>query len=147
MASRWFTILSRVLLPEPLGPMMVTTSPRFTVMSMPRSTWFGPYALWTSVQTTKGSSLCSRVSRCCSARSSIQSLVSATCSLTVAGSGGEGSAGAWRAGAATGVSMPRKPKKRPSALALPMPGSGSFSRLKRRSRIACTIEMALVITR
>src|SRR6059036_1195612 len=45
---------SRVLLPEPLGPMIVTTSPRFTEKSRPRSTWRWPYAFQASAQTTNG---------------------------------------------------------------------------------------------
>src|SRR3990172_11064457 len=38
----------KVVLPEPLGPMTTTTSPRATSMSTPRSTSSRPKRLWTS---------------------------------------------------------------------------------------------------
>src|SRR3990172_2005720 len=55
--SRWFMQRRKVVLPEPLGPMMTTTSPRATSMSTPRSTSSRPKRLWTSTARTIDSAI------------------------------------------------------------------------------------------
>src|SRR5437667_11641008 len=45
---------SSVLFPEPLGPIIVTTSPRFTEKFRPQRTRRRPYAFQTSAHTTNG---------------------------------------------------------------------------------------------
>src|SRR5262249_1545217 len=52
--SRWLMQRRKVVLPEPLGPMITTTSPRCTRMVMPRSTSLRWKYLWTSRASTIG---------------------------------------------------------------------------------------------
>src|SRR3989304_9939828 len=54
-ASRWLMHLSRVLLPEPLGPMITTTSPRWTSRFTPRTASTEPKYLCRSLTTMMGS--------------------------------------------------------------------------------------------
>ncbi len=50
--SRWLRQRMKVVLPEPDGPMMTTTSWRLTVSEMPLSTSTRPKDLWTSTAST-----------------------------------------------------------------------------------------------
>src|SRR3989304_5928448 len=55
--SRWFMQRRNVVLPEPLGPMMTTTSPCATSIVTPRSTSSRPKRLWTSTARNMGSAI------------------------------------------------------------------------------------------
>jgi hypothetical protein len=55
MVSSRLIARQRVDLPEPLGPMMTTTSPRPIVVLMSLSTWRSPKCLLTRSSTTSGS--------------------------------------------------------------------------------------------
>ena len=44
--SRKLMVRRNVVLPEPEGPRMTTTSPFLTLMSTPLSTWFEPNDFW-----------------------------------------------------------------------------------------------------
>src|SRR5436190_11263898 len=54
IGSRRSIVRMSVLLPDPDGPMMTTTSPSATLRWIPLRTWSGPYHLWTSWNSTIG---------------------------------------------------------------------------------------------
>src|SRR5438552_788603 len=141
---------SRVLLPEPLGPMIVTTSPRFTEKSRPRSTWRWPYAFQASAQTTNGKPSLAAFRVAWTPASSTMSTGAAAAAPSAPArdaSAGSGIARVVSIGpsARRDRGPSRKPKNRPSA-----DSDGrrrSNSRLNRRSKRNCAPAITVVIVR